>query len=137
MLMLNALQDRQTDLLDSIDSPADLRRLPPEVLARLAAEIRHRIIRTVAATGGHLAPSLGVVELTIALHYVFNTPEDKLIWDVGHQCLCPQAAHRPPGQIPHPSPVSRESAAFPNARRATMTPWRPATVPPRFPLVWG
>ncbi|HBI14336.1 MAG TPA: 1-deoxy-D-xylulose-5-phosphate synthase [Desulfobulbaceae bacterium] len=85
MLMLNALQDRQTELLDSINSPADLRRLPPESLDRLAAEIRHKIIRTVAATGGHLAPSLGVVELTIALHYVFDTPKDKLIWDVGHQ----------------------------------------------------
>jgi 1-deoxy-D-xylulose-5-phosphate synthase len=85
MLMLNALQDLQTDLLDSINSPADLRRLPPESLERLAAEIRHKIIRTVAATGGHLAPSLGVVELTIALHYVFDTPKDRLIWDVGHQ----------------------------------------------------
>ena len=85
MLILNALHDRQTDLLDAIDSPTDLRRLAPEVLERLAAEIRHKIIRTVAATGGHLAPSLGVVELTIALHYVFNTPKDKLIWDVGHQ----------------------------------------------------
>lgn len=73
-------------LLDTIDSPVELRRLPETDLPRLAEEIRQRIVTTVAATGGHLAPCLGVVELTLALHYVFNTPEDKLIWDVGHQC---------------------------------------------------
>ncbi|HHO47340.1 MAG TPA: 1-deoxy-D-xylulose-5-phosphate synthase [Desulfobacteraceae bacterium] len=85
MLMINSLQDRQSQLLDTINSPVDLRRLEPEALDQLAAEIRNKIIQTVAATGGHLAPSLGVVELTIALHYVFDTPNDKLIWDVGHQ----------------------------------------------------
>jgi len=85
MLMINALQDRQTELLDTISSPADLRLLQPNALDQLAAEIRSKIIHTVAETGGHLAPSLGVVELTIALHYVFDTPKDKLIWDVGHQ----------------------------------------------------
>ncbi len=72
-------------ILKTIDSPADLRRLPAGSLPQLADEIRSRIIDTVARTGGHLAPSLGVVELTLALHYVFNTPADKLIWDVGHQ----------------------------------------------------
>ncbi|MDD3617876.1 MAG: 1-deoxy-D-xylulose-5-phosphate synthase [Desulfobulbaceae bacterium] len=85
MLMINSVQDRQAQLLDTINSPVDLRRLEPEVLDQLAAEIRNKIIQTVAVTGGHLAPSLGVVELTIALHYVFDTPNDKLIWDVGHQ----------------------------------------------------
>lgn len=78
-------QTSSRPLLDDIDSPADLRRLAPERLPALAREIRRRIIDTVAVTGGHLAPSLGVVELTIALHYVFNTPDDKLVWDVGHQ----------------------------------------------------
>ena len=73
-------------ILDSIDSPADLRALPEDRLAPLAAEIRERIIDTVSQTGGHLAPCLGVVELTLAIHYVFNTPTDKLVWDVGHQC---------------------------------------------------
>ncbi len=73
-------------LLSTIDSPADLKRLPAERLPELAAELRKEIIETVAKVGGHLAPSLGVVELTLAIHYVFNTPEDKLIWDVGHQC---------------------------------------------------
>lgn len=85
MLMINALLDQQTELLDAINSPVDLRRLKPEQLNQLTGEIRTKIIQTVANTGGHLAPSLGVVELTIALHYVFDTPHDKLIWDVGHQ----------------------------------------------------
>lgn len=72
-------------LLANIHSPQDLRGLDPADLEDLAAELRETIISTVAQTGGHLAPSLGVVELTLALHYVFDTPNDKLIWDVGHQ----------------------------------------------------
>jgi 1-deoxy-D-xylulose-5-phosphate synthase len=71
--------------LTDISSPKDIRELSTEQLIGLAAEIRHQIITTVSKNGGHLAPSLGVVELTLALHYVFNTPNDKLIWDVGHQ----------------------------------------------------
>ncbi len=74
-----------SSLLETIDSPADLRKLPLSDFALLAEEIRAKIIETVSHTGGHLAPCLGVVELTLALHYVFNTPDDKLIWDVGHQ----------------------------------------------------
>ena len=73
-------------LLDHIDSPSDLKALEKDQLPLLAAEIRKEIIKTVSLTGGHLASNLGVVELTIALHYVFNSPTDKLIWDVGHQC---------------------------------------------------
>ncbi len=72
-------------LLNTINSPADLKKLSLDDMARLAAELRGKIIETVARTGGHLAPNLGVVELTIALHYVFNAPRDKIIWDVGHQ----------------------------------------------------
>jgi 1-deoxy-D-xylulose-5-phosphate synthase len=75
-----------TSLLAKINSPSDLRELAETELSGLAEEIRQEIIRTVSCTGGHLAPCLGVVELTLALHYVFNTPDDKLIWDVGHQC---------------------------------------------------
>jgi len=79
------LERPQTPLLDSIDSPADLRELSPEQLEEVARELRHYLLYTVGKTGGHFGAGLGVVELTIALHYVFNTPEDKLVWDVGHQ----------------------------------------------------
>ncbi|MDQ1363592.1 MAG: 1-deoxy-D-xylulose-5-phosphate synthase, partial [Pseudomonadota bacterium] len=72
-------------LLESINSPADLRALPPEKLPQLADELRRFLIRSVARTGGHLSAGLGTVELTVALHYVYNTPHDKLVWDVGHQ----------------------------------------------------
>ncbi|MCW2285653.1 1-deoxy-D-xylulose-5-phosphate synthase [Rhodoblastus acidophilus] len=72
-------------LLDKVKIPADLRRLPESDLRALADEVRRATIDTVAVTGGHLGSSLGVVELTVALHYVFNTPDDRLIWDVGHQ----------------------------------------------------
>jgi len=74
-----------TRILDRIDSPADVRSLERNDLSRLAEEIREEIVSVCSLTGGHLAPSLGVVELTLALHYVFDTPRDKLIWDVGHQ----------------------------------------------------
>ena len=74
-----------TRILDNIDSPADLKKLDTSQLTTLAEELRHEIIRVVSRNGGHLAPSLGVVELTLALHYVFDSPRDKLIWDVGHQ----------------------------------------------------
>jgi len=72
-------------LLGRIDTPADLRQLDVHDLPALAEELRHCLIDTVSRTGGHLAAGLGVVELTIALHYVFDTPEDRLVWDVGHQ----------------------------------------------------
>jgi len=75
----------QTPLLDAVKSPADLRRLKESQLPQLAAELRAETINAVAVTGGHLGAGLGVVELSVALHYVFNTPSDRLIWDVGHQ----------------------------------------------------
>ena len=73
-------------LLDTIAGPSDLKRLSDADLAKLAEEVRREVIEVVSQTGGHLGSSLGVVELTVALHAVFNTPMDKLIWDVGHQC---------------------------------------------------
>jgi 1-deoxy-D-xylulose-5-phosphate synthase len=73
-------------LIDSIQSPEDLKKLPPERLPRVADEIRALILDVVSKTGGHLASNLGAVELTIALHYVFSSPRDTIIWDVGHQC---------------------------------------------------
>ncbi|MCZ8112828.1 MAG: 1-deoxy-D-xylulose-5-phosphate synthase [Betaproteobacteria bacterium] len=74
-----------TGLLQKIDSPADLRRLSRGELPALAAELREFVLQTVSQTGGHLGSNLGTVELTIALHYVFDTPRDRLVWDVGHQ----------------------------------------------------
>ena len=72
-------------MLDRIDVPADLRKLPEEDLRQLADELRAELIDAVSITGGHFGARLGVVELTVALHYVFDTPHDRLIWDVGHQ----------------------------------------------------
>ena len=74
-----------TDILDQDNPLAALKALPAEELPRVAEELRGRIIRTVAETGGHLASSLGVIELTIALHRVLDSPRDKIVWDVGHQ----------------------------------------------------
>ena len=74
-----------TPLLDTIDVPADIRRLRTDQLRQLADELRQETISAVSVTGGHLGAGLGVVELTVALHYVFDTPKDRLIWDVGHQ----------------------------------------------------
>ena len=75
----------ETPLLDTVDTPHDLRRLESSQLRQLADELRAEMIDTVGTTGGHLGSGLGVVELTVAIHYVFDTPTDKLIWDVGHQ----------------------------------------------------
>src|ERR1700744_2499132 len=75
----------KTPLLDQVDIPADLRKLPKSALRQFADELRTELIDIVAVTGGHLGAGLGVVELTTALHYVFDTPDDKIIWDVGHQ----------------------------------------------------
>ncbi len=72
-------------LLDTLQTPADLRALPPRDLPQLAAELRAFLLESVSRTGGHLASNLGAVELTLALHYVFDTPNDRIVWDVGHQ----------------------------------------------------
>jgi 1-deoxy-D-xylulose-5-phosphate synthase len=75
----------ETPLLDAVPTPAELRQLKPEQLRQLADELRAETIAAVSVTGGHLGAGLGVVELTVALHYVFDTPRDRLVWDVGHQ----------------------------------------------------
>src|SRR5438477_6062344 len=80
------MSDRpKTPLLDTVEYPADLRKLSKDQLVQLADELRQEVISAVSVTGGHLGAGLGVVELTVALHFVFDTPDDKLIWDVGHQ----------------------------------------------------
>lgn len=78
--------DQRCNVFDAITSPADLRRLPRHKLPQVARELRAALIESVAKTGGHLGSGLGVVELTIALHYVLDTPADKIVWDVSHQC---------------------------------------------------
>ncbi len=75
----------ETPLLDAINSPADLRELPPEQLQEVCRQLREFLLYSVGQSGGHFAAGLGVVELTVALHYVFSTPDDQLVWDVGHQ----------------------------------------------------
>src|ERR1700760_2139471 len=75
----------QYPLLDTIDTPDDLRQLSPAKLPDLAQELREFLIQSVSTRGGHFAAGLGTVELTVALHYVFNTPYDRIVWDVGHQ----------------------------------------------------
>ena len=80
------LERPATPLLDTIDSPSQLRELEETELAQLSRELREFLLYTVGQTGGHFGAGLGVVELTIALHYIYNTPEDRLVWDVGHQC---------------------------------------------------
>ena len=74
-----------SELLRSIDGPSDLRRLSRAQLPALASELRQYVLDSVSKTGGHLGSNLGTVELTVALHYVFNTPDDRVVWDVGHQ----------------------------------------------------
>src|ERR1700737_3150620 len=76
-------QPSKTPLLDLVKTPADVRRLESRQLRQLADELRQETIDAVAATGGHLGAGLGVVELTVALHYLFNTPDDRIVWDVG------------------------------------------------------
>ena len=91
-------------LLDRISSPQDLRELDEQELPQLAQELRDRMVDVISRVGGHFAPGLGVVELTVALHYIFDTPRDKLVWDVGHQ------------GYPHKILTAR-NAAFPNIRQ--------------------
>ena len=72
-------------LIDQINYPSDLRKLKKEQLEEVSKDLRNELIDVVSETGGHLGAGLGVIELTVALHYVFNTPKDKLVWDVSHQ----------------------------------------------------
>ena len=73
------------EYLDKIQTPAHLRALPVEALPKVAEELRDFLVTSVAQTGGHLGSSMGAVELTLAMHYVYDTPQDRIVWDVGHQ----------------------------------------------------
>ena len=84
-LYINKVEEQKTTILETIDSPADIRRLKVEQLPQLCGELRQMIVEETSVNPGHLASGLGVVELTVALHYVYDTPDDRIVWDVGHQ----------------------------------------------------
>ncbi|MBO7140555.1 MAG: 1-deoxy-D-xylulose-5-phosphate synthase [Prevotella sp.] len=116
------MEDNKFEILTHIDSPADLRQLKTEELGKLCDELRQFIVQELSVNPGHLASSLGVVELTVALHYVFNTPDDRIVWDVGHQAYGHKIltgrrdsfkTNRKLGGVrPFPSPVESEYDAF-------------------------
>ncbi len=124
-----------TPFLDRIDTLQDLRALNEDDLPALAAEIRTEMIETVSQTGGHLGANLGVVELTLALHFVFHTPEDKLIWDVGHQAY----PHKMLTGRRAMMPTLRQGGDYPdlpNARKAPTIPLARDTVQRLFLRRW-
>lgn len=96
-----------TTILETINSPADLKKLSMPELKQLANELRTFIIDNVSKTGGHLSSSLGTVELAIAIHYVFDTPEDRLVWDVGHQAYAHKILTGRRDRMVDASPVQR------------------------------
>ena len=110
-----------TPLLDKVNVPADMKGLSDAQLAQLAREVRAETISAVSETGGHLGAGLGVVELTVALHAVFDAPKDRIIWDVEPPVLSAQDPDRPPRPDPHPAPEGRAVAVSPSARKAPMT----------------
>ena len=125
-----------TPLLDIVRSPQELRALPDADLLQLAQELRAEVIDSVSETGGHLGAGLGVVELTVALHHVFNTPHDRLVWDVGHQCY------------PHKILTERRDrirtirqggglSGFTKRSESDYDPFGPRILPPPFPPVWA
>lgn len=122
------------ELLDKIQYPDDLRKLPIEQLPELCAELRQDIVKELSVNPGHLASSLGVVELTVALHYVLNTPYDRIVWDVGHQAYGHKIltgrkdqfyTNRKLGGIrPFPSPKKASTTRSRADTPPTPSPWR-------------
>ena len=130
------MTNRQTPLLDKINTPDQLRQLPASKLPALANDLRYDMIKAVSQTGGHLGAGLGVIELTIALHYIFDTPDDKLIWDVGHQAYPHKILT---GRRKQMSGLRQEGGyqALPNAQNHSMTRLGLAIPQPLFQLVWA
>ena len=122
-------------MLEKIKKPNDVKKIPAERLPELAEEIRGFLIESLSRTGGHLASNLGVVELTIALHRVYTLPEDKIIWDVGHQAYTHKILTG--GKRIFGCCGRREgSADSQDGMKVPATLWIPATVPPLFPPPW-
>ena len=95
------MAEAQTQLLDKIEYPRDLRKLSEKELPDVCTELRNYIIREVSSNPGHFGASLGVIELTVALHYVYQTPYDQLVWDVGHQAYGHKNPNGKKEKIPH------------------------------------
>ena len=120
-----AQQPPITPLFDTVNGVQDLRKLTPEQLPQLAYELRLALLYSVGQTGGHLGAGLGVVELTIALHYLLNTPNDRLIWDVGHQAY------------PHKMLTGRKNAMLSMRQRGGLAPFLSAAKAHLMRLVWA
>ncbi len=134
---LHAMGERQYPLLERIESPADLRGLGPAQLQQLADELREFLIQTVATRGGHFAAGLGTVELTIALHHVFDTPEDRIVWDVGHQAY-PHKVLTGRRDQPAVDQAARRPRTLPESRRKSLTtPSAPDTRAPPSARHWA
>ncbi len=123
----------KTPLLDQVTEPSQLRALDKSQLPQFAHELRQEMIDIVSVTGGHLGAGLGVVELTIALHYVFNTPNDKIIWDVGHQAYPHKILTGRRDRMRTPAPGRRAFPVSPSAPRANTIRSAPHIPRPRFP----
>ena len=126
----------KTPLLDQISSTYDLRKLDESQLPQLCDELRRDVISCVSKTGGHLGAGLGVVELTVALHYVFDTPKDRLLWDVGHQAY----PHKILTGRRHQMASLRQKGgclALPSALSQNMIHLVRGILLPRYLLVWG
>ncbi len=128
--------DHQYKMLDSIKGPEDLRRLSESELVPLADELRNFLLASVSQSGGHFAAGLGTVELTIALHYVFNTPEDRLVWDVGHQAY-PHKVLTGRRERMHTIRKWGGLAPFPKRNESHFDTLAPAIPAPRLALPWA
>lgn len=123
-------------LLETIDSPADVRKLDSRRLSQLATELRAFLVESVSRTGGHLSSNLGTVELTVALHHVYNTPDDRIVWDVGHQTY----AHKILTGRREGMATLRQYkgvSGFPRRCEAPTTPLARRTRPPRSRPHWA
>lgn len=108
-------------LIEKINSPADLKKLSVKELNALAEELRGELIDVISKNGGHLSSNLGVVELTVSLHFLFDSPADRILWDVGHQSYVHKLAHRPSGTLQARCGSSAGCRASPIRRKARTT----------------
>ena len=120
-------------ILNSVTTPADLRLLDEDQLPQAAEELRRYLIQSVATSGGHFGAGLGCVELTIALHYLYDTPRDRIVWDVGHQAYPTKFCAGVQAALP-PSRKSRDSRLSPSDRKVNTTPSAQAIHPRRSAL---